>query len=237
MFFVNAARQAERPAFWHRIVRGDMALSFTLTASRRNTCFFFSAVFGVWLEFPALNFLNRETRGMSLAFLSPALQSHALRESRPGAQAAQAPELSTGVRTLASVGALFTFAGAKAPRLAAQPARVSALDQESLKSNNKFAFKMVKICVIVTLLPFLFCIKNFFYDRSLSDFDVEYGPHLAHPALRTTSILQAVMVFAAVMWREKYRSDPIDRLFAWLFVPEAIAHILLHWFSQLPSGF
>ncbi|CAJ1387235.1 unnamed protein product [Effrenium voratum] len=170
---------------------------------------------------------------MSLAFLSPALQSHALRDrSRPGAQAA--PELSTGgVRTLASVGAaLLTFAGAKAPRLAAQPARVSALDQESLKSNNKFAFKMVKICVIVTLLPFLFCIKNFFYDRSLSDFDVEYGPHLAHPALRTTSILQAVMVFAAVMWREKYRSDPIDRLFAWLFVPEAIAHILLHWFSH-----
>lgn len=40
------------------------------------------------------------------------------------------------------------------------------------------------------------------------------------------------MVFAAVMWREKYRNDPIDRLFAWLFVPEAIAHILLHWFSH-----
>lgn len=99
-------------------------------------------------------------------------------------------------------------------------------------SNNQYAYRMVKIALLVTTLPFLFSLGNYFYDPALSDFDLEYGPHLAHPVLRATSMIQAVMVFSAIAWREKFRDDPIDRLFAWLFAPEAIAHIFLHWFSH-----
>eukprot|EP00933_Yihiella_yeosuensis_P003816 TRINITY_DN10714_c0_g1_i2.p1 TRINITY_DN10714_c0_g1~~TRINITY_DN10714_c0_g1_i2.p1 ORF type:complete len:394 (-),score=52.57 TRINITY_DN10714_c0_g1_i2:289-1470(-) len=99
-------------------------------------------------------------------------------------------------------------------------------------TNNEYAYRMVKIAIVVTVLPFLFCLKNFFTDPSLSDFNLEYGPHLGHPALRATSTIQFIMVTAAVLWREKYRNDPIDRLFAWLFVPEAVTHVLLHFFSH-----
>jgi len=103
---------------------------------------------------------------------------------------------------------------------------------EDVDANNGYAHRMVKIALVVTVLPFLFCLKNFFTNPALSDFGMEYGPHLAHPALRATSTIQAIMVMAAVLWREKNRNDPIDRLFAWLFVPEAVAHIFLHFFSH-----
>lgn len=129
--------------------------------------------------------------------------------------------------------AMMTFAGIRNRRFrVSKEATPDALESATGENNNEYAYKMVKIAGIVTILPFLFCLGNFFYDPALSDFNLEYGPHLAHPALRTTSVIQAILVFSAVLWREKYRSDPIDRLFAWLFVPEAATHILLHWFSH-----
>eukprot|EP00930_Biecheleria_cincta_P033014 TRINITY_DN22867_c0_g1_i1.p1 TRINITY_DN22867_c0_g1~~TRINITY_DN22867_c0_g1_i1.p1 ORF type:complete len:398 (-),score=54.66 TRINITY_DN22867_c0_g1_i1:70-1263(-) len=97
---------------------------------------------------------------------------------------------------------------------------------------NAYAVKMVKIFLIVTVIPFLFCLKNFFTNPALSDFSLEYGPHLADPLLRATSSFQAVMVALALFWREKNRDAPMDRLFAWLFVPEAIFHVLLHFLSH-----
>lgn len=99
-------------------------------------------------------------------------------------------------------------------------------------SNNAYAFRMVKIFIAVTVIPFFFCIKNFFTNPALSDFTLEYGPHLAAPTLRATSAFQAVMVALALFWREKNRDAPIDRLFAWLFVPEAIFHVLLHFLNH-----
>mmetsp|Transcript_15445 Transcript_15445/g.27063 ORF Transcript_15445/g.27063 Transcript_15445/m.27063 type:complete len:362 (-) Transcript_15445:43-1128(-) len=110
--------------------------------------------------------------------------------------------------------------------------RATVAIEDASDANNGYAFHMVKIALIVTVLPFLFCLKNLFTNPALSDFGMEYGPHLAHPALRATSTIQAIMVMAAVLWREKNRDDPIDRLFAWLFVPEAVAHIFLHFFSH-----
>lgn len=126
--------------------------------------------------------------------------------------------------------ATMTFAGMKRRR--SSISRKQAEVEVVVESNNAYAYKMVKIACVVTLLPFLFSLKNYFFNPALSDFSVEYGPHLAAPALRTTSVIQAIMVFSAVLWRETYRSDPIDRLFAWLFVPEAVSHIFLHWFSH-----
>lgn len=140
---------------------------------------------------------------------------------------------SSSHRLLVSAGiATFSFAGLRAKKIRVPKGATSDVSDPDSSSKNEYAYKMVKIACIVTLLPFLFCLGNFSFDPAISDFSLEYGPHLAHPALRTTSVLQAIMVFAAVMWREKYRNDPIDRLFAWLFVPEAIAHFLLHWFSH-----
>jgi len=97
---------------------------------------------------------------------------------------------------------------------------------------NAYAFRMVKIFLVVTVIPFLFCLKNFFTNPALSDFNFEYGPHLAAPLLRATSSFQAVMVALALFWREKNRDAPCDRLFAWLFVPEAIFHVLLHFLNH-----
>jgi len=103
---------------------------------------------------------------------------------------------------------------------------------EGLDRNNAYVYRMVTIFLLVTALPFLFCLRNFFTDPSLSDFDVEYGPHLAHPLLKATSTFQAILVGLALLWREKNRDAPIDRLFAWLFVPEAIFHICLHFLNH-----
>eukprot|EP00931_Biecheleriopsis_adriatica_P102207 TRINITY_DN77203_c0_g1_i1.p1 TRINITY_DN77203_c0_g1~~TRINITY_DN77203_c0_g1_i1.p1 ORF type:complete len:384 (-),score=64.18 TRINITY_DN77203_c0_g1_i1:135-1286(-) len=135
---------------------------------------------------------------------------------------------------------LGAFSGIARRRASSAVARSAAEGAEDgSDANHGYAFRMVKIAIVVTLLPFLFCLKNFFYNPALSDFNLEYGPHLAHPALRTTSTIQAIMVLLAVLWREKYRNDPIDRLFAWLFVPEAVAHIFLHFFSHhwAPANF
>eukprot|EP00435_Cladocopium_sp_Y103_P072240 s60_g39.t1 len=152
-------------------------------------------------------------------------------------QAVKASEASGRISTQSSQSlfasiAIVSFAGIRRKRFRVSKATSEVLETTKVENNNEYAYKMVKIAAIVTVLPFLFCIGNFFYDPALSDFSVEYGPHLAHPALRTTSVVQAILVFSAVLWREKYRSDPIDRLFAWLFVPEALTHILLHWFSH-----
>ena len=175
---------------------------------------------------------------MAVAFLSPETSVRSfLKHSLPGsATALNNAHMSTSspegqnIRLLASTSmAMMTFAGIRNRRFrVSKEATPDALESASGESNNKYAYKMLKIAGIVTILPFLFCLGNFFYDPALSDFNLEYGPHLAHPALRTTSVIQAIMVFSAVLWREKYRSDPIDRLFAWLFVPEAATHILLH---------
>jgi len=94
---------------------------------------------------------------------------------------------------------------------------------------------MVKIFVVVTFVPFLFCIKNFFFDPRLSDFNVEYGPHLASPTLRATSMIQWIWISMALLWREKKKDSKMDRLFAWLFVPEGICHILLHYLNHVDS--
>ena len=143
-----------------------------------------------------------------------------------------------GQSVMALTMATLTFAGKLKPHKRPVPhSSTNMLNAETAEahegqSSNAYAYKMVKICLLITLVPFLFSLGNYSYDRALSDFDVEYGPHLSHPALRATSSIQAILVFAALLWREKYRSDPIDRLFAWLFVPEAVMHIVLHFFSH-----
>ncbi|CAE7216524.1 unnamed protein product [Symbiodinium pilosum] len=177
---------------------------------------------------------------MALAFAVPG--SASLVAAHPkctGAQQASACGQSMQ-GAVALTAATLTFAGKQ--RMQKRPAphsgthmlksEMTETSTDSNSNNNDYAYNLVKICLVVTLLPFLFCLGNFFYDRSLSDFDVEYGPHLSHPALRATSTIQAIMVFAALFWREKYRNDPIDRLFGWLFVPEAVTHIILHFFSH-----
>lgn len=187
----------------------------------------------------------RRCGGMAAAFLIPEIvqpglshlsaQTEALGRVKDvkDVKASTISTQSSQSRLFASSIALVSFAGIRRKRFrVSKEATSEVLETAKEENNNEYAYKMVKIAAIVTVLPFLFCIGNFFYDPALSDFSVEYGPHLAHPALRTTSVVQAILVFSAVLWREKYRSDPIDRLFAWLFVPEAATHILLHWFSH-----
>lgn len=187
----------------------------------------------------------RRCGGMAAAFLIPEIvqpglshlsaQTKALRKVKDvkDVKASTISTQSSQSHLFASSIAIVSFAGIRRKRFrVSKEATSEGLETAKEENNNEYAYKMVKIAAIVTVLPFLFCIGNFFYDPALSDFSVEYGPHLAHPALRTTSVVQAILVFSAVLWREKYRSDPIDRLFAWLFVPEAATHILLHWFSH-----
>jgi len=175
---------------------------------------------------------------MALAFVAPGLgpTEHVTGVSHAhGAQHAVHSEgyLSQPCRAVSALG-VAVFAGKlrMRKREVASPMLSSEGAEVQEDSNNAYAYKLVKLCLVITLLPFLFCLGNFSYDRRLSDFDVEYGPHLSHPALRATSTIQALMVGSAILWREKNRSDPIDRLFAWLFVPEALTHIVLHFFSH-----
>jgi len=98
------------------------------------------------------------------------------------------------------------------------------------------ALRLVKIFMVVTFVPFLFCLKNFFfYNKKLSDFNLEYGPHLGTTMLKTTSMIQMVMIALMIAWRGKNRDSKLDRLFAWLFVPEGIFHILLHYLNHIDS--
>ena len=181
---------------------------------------------------------------MAVAFLIPEKIAVQLRKENVPVEVQRAQVFSNSVHTTSTPGfqsgrlfasgmAMMAFAGVRRKKFqVSKEATSDVVETAKGESNNEYAYKMVKIAGLVTVLPFLFCLGNFFYDPALSDFSLEYGPHLAHPALRTTSVVQAILVFSAVLWREKYRSDPIDRLFAWLFVPEAATHILLHWFSH-----
>jgi len=98
------------------------------------------------------------------------------------------------------------------------------------------ALRLGKIFMVVTFVPFLFCLKNFFfYNKKLSDFNFEYGPHLATSTLKATSGIQMVMISLMLAWRGKCRDSKLDSLFAWLFVPEGICHILLHYLNHIDS--
>ena len=185
--------------------------------------------------------LGRAMSAMALAFTAPGSAAYAKVTQWKSAASGSVPKTPSahsgrGQSVMAISMATLTFVGKMQKRPAPSGTNMLSETAETpespSKSNNTYAYNLVKLCLVITLVPFLFCLGNFSYDRSLSDFDLEYGPHLSHPALRTTSTIQAIMVFAALFWREKNRSDPIDRLFSWLFVPEAVTHILLHFFSH-----
>jgi hypothetical protein len=108
---------------------------------------------------------------------------------------------------------------------------------QEYEEQYSYALRMVKIFLAVTFVPFLFCAKNFFFDPRKSDFNLEYGPHLAAGTLRATSLIQAVMIACAIFWREKKKDSKMDRLFAWLFVPEGIMHIALHYLNHVDNWF
>jgi len=84
-------------------------------------------------------------------------------------------------------------AGAATPQISDEKVRDDkADDYEELYVR---ALRLVKIFVVVTFVPFLFCLKNFFsYNKKLSDFNLEYGPHLATSTLKATSGIQMVMI-------------------------------------------